>query len=294
MMKTIPSIAFFKKCEAEIEFDIFTVRNLFLRQDQLDHPLDEPQRAGFYHIIYITKGKGIHYIDFHPYHYVAGNIVFISKGQVHAFDVQSDIDGFLMLFTDDFISKDLTHSDILYFLRLYNYHLYEPIMQPEVADGEVIKNMVKEMYWEYQLSNNFAKDEILRLLLKLLLLRAQRFKRTLIPKKKNAEWFVKFNTFRNQLEKHFRETRNAKDYAEMMNISYKRLNEICKATTGTTAKMFINNYIILEIKRHLAISDISIKELTYAFGFDEPTNFAKFFKKFTKQSPLQFKKMLTK
>lgn len=121
-MKTIPTIAFFKKSKVKIEFDIFTIKNLFFRQDQLDHPLDKPQRVDFYHILYITKGEGIHHIDFHPYHYITGSIVFISKGQVHAFEVQSDIEGFLILFTDDFLSKDLIHSDILYFHSLYNYH----------------------------------------------------------------------------------------------------------------------------------------------------------------------------
>jgi len=38
-------------------------------------------------------------------------------GQVHAFDVRPDIDGFGILFTDDFLSKNLIHSDILSYYR---------------------------------------------------------------------------------------------------------------------------------------------------------------------------------
>ena len=150
------------------------------------------------------------------------------------------------------------------------------------------------MHMEYLQRDNFAKEEILRLLLKLLLLKAERIKRTLIQKEKNTEWIKTFTNFKNRLEKHFTETRNAKEYAEMMGISYKHLNEVCKSITGNTAKSFIDRFIILETKRHLAISDISIKELTYALGFDEPTNLLKFFKKHTYQSPAQFKKSLIK
>ena len=80
----------------------------------------------------------------------------------------------------------------------------------------------------------------------------------------------------------------------MMNISYKHLNEICKIVTGNTVKEIIDAFLILESKRRLVISDISIKELTYKLGFDEPTNFVKFFRKHTGQSPTQFRKAFDK
>jgi AraC family transcriptional regulator, transcriptional activator of pobA len=293
MKEEIPKIAFLKKSKAEIEFEIFTIQSLFSRQNKIDHPLDQPHRVAFYNIIYITKGTGVHSIDFHSYPYTEGSLIFISKDQVHSFDMESDIDGFVILFTDEFLSKNLFHSDILSFNRLYNYHLHEPIIYPEQACGEVFKNIVNEMCREYLLSNDFAKEEILRLLLKLLLLRAERIKRTMIPKEKNTEWFRTFNEFKHLLEKHYTATRNAKVYASLMSISYKHLNEVCKSIAGITAKAFLDQFIILETKRRLAISNASVKELTYALGFDEPTNFVKFFKKHTGQSPSQFKKKIT-
>ncbi len=291
-MEQIPEVTFSKKNKAEIDFEIFTMRSLFSRRDRIDFPLDTPHRVDFFHIIYITRGSGAHYIDFHPYAYSEGSILFVSRGQVHAFDLQADADGFAILFTEDFVSRDLVHADLLSFYRLYNYHLQDPVIQPEETGGDVFRTIVNEMYWEYLLSNDFAKEEILRLLLKLLLLRAERIKRTLTPKDKNTQWFNTFCIFKNHLEKHFPETRNASDYAKMMRISYKHLNEVCKSITGSTAKAFIDEFIILESKRQLAISDIAVKELTYALGFDEPTNFVKFFKKHTRQSPSQFKKKL--
>lgn len=294
MKKELPKIPFSKKSKTEIEFEIFSISSLFARQDNIDNQLDMPHYVEFYLIIYITRGTGAHYIDFKPYRYNKGSIIFVSRGQVHAFDVRSDVDGFVILFTDDFLSKHMIHSDILSMYGLYNYDLHEPIIQPEETDEEIFRKTVDEMYWEYLLSNNFAKEEILHLLLRLLLLRVERIKRILIPKEMNTEWFDTFSDFKNHLEKKFAETRTAKDYAGMMGISYNYLNTACKSITGNTAKAFIDRFIILEAKRRLATSDISVKELTYALGFDEPTNFLKYFKKHTGQSPLQFKKQLTK
>lgn len=294
MKEEIPKVPFHKKSKTEIEFEIFSISSLYSRHAKIDLSIDKPHRVEFYQIHYITKGTGTHFIDFKPYQYNEGSIIFVSKRQVQAFDVRSNVDGFLILFTDDFLSKNLIHSDILSMYRLYNYHLYEPVIYFEETGKEFIKHIVNDMYWEYLLADNFAKEEILCLLLKLFLLKVERIKRSLTPKEKNVEWLSTFGVFKNYLEEQFAETRNAKEYAKMMNISYKHLNEVCKSVTGNTSKVFIDQFIILETKRHLSTSDISVKELTYILGFDEPTNFLKYFKKHTGQTPSQFKKKLRK
>ena len=139
-MNEIPKISFLKKSNAKLEFEIFTIRSLFSRKSKLDHPLDVPQRTDFYQIMFITEGAGRHYIDFCPYQYTAGDILFVSLGQVHAFEVHHDVDGYLILFTDAFLSKNLIHSDILTFYRLYNYHLHSPIMPSTETNGNGFAN----------------------------------------------------------------------------------------------------------------------------------------------------------
>jgi AraC-like DNA-binding protein len=155
---------------------------------------------------------------------------------------------------------------------------YEGIFTCHFDKRSLEKSLNKKMWQEYGDSSLALGND--RLFIPLL--------------EKNIELLAAFNSFKNHLEKHFAKTRNAKEYAEMIGISYNRLNAACKSIAGNTAKAFIDKFIILETKRRLATSDISVKELTYAMGFDEPTNFLKYFKKQTGQSPLQFKKKLTK
>ena len=194
-MKDIPNISFSKAEKTDIEFEIVSLSKLFSRQDMLEPPLNNPHRPGFYLIIYITQGSGIHRIDFRPYTFSEKSILFISKGQVHAFEVAPDRDGFLILFTEDFLTKNLTHSDILSLSRLYNYHLYSPIIEPDKATEQSFTNIIHEMYKEYNASDNFANEEILRLLLKLFLLKAERKRHSLNPQKMNSEGVIKFGLF---------------------------------------------------------------------------------------------------
>lgn len=87
-------------------------------------------------------------------------------------------------------------------------------------------------------------------------------------------------------------TRNAKDYAKMLNVSYKHLNEICKHIDHKTAKALIDNYIILEAKRQLVTTPHTIKEIGFELGFNEPSNFRKYFCKHVDISPNEFLKKM--
>lgn len=54
------------------------------------------------------------------FEYSRGSLMFISAEQVHAFELNPGADGFLLLFTEDFLTRNMVHSDTLTFSRLYN------------------------------------------------------------------------------------------------------------------------------------------------------------------------------
>lgn len=289
----IPSINFLKQTYAQLEFDTFKLSQLFARRDKLDHPLDAHHRIRFYAILLITEGTGVHRIDLHPYPYETGSILFVSKDQIHAFDDRFQSEGILILFTERFLIKNVIHSDILFLHRLFNYHLNTPLIQPGEQAGDNFGSIFNDIYTEYYATEAYAKEAVLRAYLKILLLKTERLKkRSFIFKEGKPRWIDLFTRFKVLVTEHFSETRNAKDYATRLGISYKHLNQICKNVTGNTPKQLIDTYLILEIKRQLSISNQSVKELTYVFGFDEPTNFLKFFKKHTHQTPTQFRRTL--
>jgi AraC-like DNA-binding protein len=106
---------------------------------------------------------------------------------------------------------------------------------------------------------------------------------------KNLDYF---NHFKLLVEENFSKTRDAKVYASDLSISYKHLNEVCKEIAKTTAKSFIDSYVTLEAKRMLVSTSLSVKEIAFALGFDEPTNFLKYFRKHTNLTPVEFRKTL--
>ncbi|KAF1076988.1 helix-turn-helix transcriptional regulator [Halodesulfovibrio sp. MK-HDV] len=291
-MNKIPQISFRKPTKSTLEFEIFTLQKLFSRRPSLKPSIENPHRVNFYHILFITKGTGQHQIDFTTYNYQKGSIIFIAPSQVHAFTIKKDVEGFIIIFTESFILKNLGQAELLHFARSYNYHSNYPIVEGTSSEKNMLLQSINEMYEEYCQPIGLMTEEILRLQLKLLLLKIERIKNTDPKNKNSSEWENLFAAFRKNLELNYTETRNATDYAAMLNISYKHLNTVCKAMSGCTAKEFIDAYIVLEIKRHIAMFTLSTKELAFNIGFDEPTNLIKFFKRHAHQTPQQFKSTL--
>ncbi len=287
MEQSIPEISFLKNKKTDIGFDILKLKPFFARQARLDPPFDQPHRVTFFNILFITKGTGHHMIDFQSYPYRENNLLFISKGQLQAFEMQPDTRGYLLLFTEACLLRHLSHLDEQYLHKLYNSHLFEPLLSLE--NNAQIHALFNEMYEEFHSQDVFARDEILQLLLRILLLKIERLRQPIAPTIKNNEWIRIFVSFKNQVASNYQQTRNAADYASQLGISYKYLNTICKAITGKTAKQLVDEHVVLEAKRFLVVSDVSVKELAFQMGFDEPTNFVKFFKKRAMKSPALFR-----
>jgi len=96
----------------------------------------------------------------------------------------------------------------------------------------------------------------------------------------------KFNSYLSDNVSH---SRSVRFYADLLAISAKKLNNITKTYSGKTAKKFIEEKIIHESKKILIETPDTIKQISYTLGFTEPTNFNKFFKKFTSLTPKQFR-----
>ncbi|TAJ14451.1 helix-turn-helix domain-containing protein [Marinilabiliaceae bacterium JC017] len=291
-MERIPDITFRQKKSNELGFEIMTFQSLLERVDSLETGINILHRIHFHFLMLITKGKGTHVVDFERYELSVGDLLFIAKEQVHAFGDNNGMEGYIILFTDQFLNKNLSQGDYLAFYRFFTFSQYPPIIgfaDPEVID---LLPIISGMQHEFNRENDFARPEIIRSLLKILLLHAERTGRRTMQHPQSTE-FKAFASFQQLLSKEYTQTRDAKKYASLLNFSYRYLNDVCKEFTQKTVKAVIDGYVILEAKRQLSQVALPIKEISYALGFDEPTNFVKYFKKQTGVSPKVFREQIT-
>jgi len=87
---------------------------------------------------------------------------------------------------------------------------------------------------------------------------------------------------------HAKET--VKNVAVKLGITTVHLNRICNTVAGKSAGQMMDEHLIEESKKYLSYTSYSISEIAYLLKFDYPNYFARFFKKNTGVTPLQFRK----
>ena len=75
-----------------------------------------------------------------------------------------------------------------------------------------------------------------------------------------------------------------------MAVSSNHLNTLCKANQCKQAGELIRNRILLEAKRLLVNLNLNVAEVGYALNFSDNSYFTRFFRKYTGQTPEEFRR----
>jgi len=97
------------------------------------------------------------------------------------------------------------------------------------------------------------------------------------------------NTFTVLVNKHYRKNTTVAYYANLMNMTYQKLSEICFNVLGKSAKDVISDIVIKEAIRYIRNTNLSISQISYELGFTDESNFRRFFKKHTGKTALTFR-----
>lgn len=268
-------------------FDIISLESLLTRTDLSHSPL-KLHLVEFYLIIVVLSGEGKHFIDFEEYDCQAGSILTIRKDQIHRF-VKSDIKGYMLLFTDDFLVSYLDKLESLKALQLFNELLGIQKLQFEPQGFAELAQLIDRIKDEYFQINDPYSQGVIRSELHILLTQLNRHKTKLSTHIYPKKYLKEFLQLQQLIEKHCQTTQKVNDYAEMMSLTSKTLNNICNSIVKKSAKKLIDEIAITQIKRLLINTELSIKEVAYTSGFEETTNFFKYFKRHTHKTPEQFR-----
>lgn len=272
----------------QASFDIIRLEELYRKTD-LDHSPYELHLVEFYIIILIEEGEGTHTIDFVDYPYKKGTLLTVRKDQIHKFHQSHTAKGTMLLFTDEFLVSYLEKLEALKTLQLFNEFLGVPKIQLSNTELNQFSNSIQRIKNEYLNINDDYSLGIIRSELHIIIAQLFRIKSNRDPVIKSKKYLAEFISFQNLVEQNATQYTKVKDYARMMGLSTKTLNNITKNIVNKSAKEFIDEICTKQIKRLLINSDLPIKEIAYTSGFEETTNFYKYFKRQTQLTPEQFR-----
>ncbi|WP_139958973.1 AraC family transcriptional regulator [Flavicella sediminum] len=270
-----------------LEFEIIDLENVFYKKASM---MTTPHRAQFYHILIIEKGSGTHYIDFKPVSIEDKSIIFIPQNSVNLYDIKGSYTGKAILFTDKFFCKNKEDGQFLNTTMLFS-SLYDIAKFKNDTISSEVNRFLNAMQTEYVRNPDVSQYSILHNLLHIFLLQSEReMRKQGFKELQPSTNLTTVLNFRNLLEEQFQTEKSVKTYAAKMILSEKQLHKATTAILDKTPKQIIDERIILEAKRLLVHSKQAVKEIAYELGFEEPTNFIKYFKKHSSHTPNEFRK----
>ncbi len=218
------------------------------------------------------------------------SLLFIGKDRVHQFDQLLNYEGQVLIFTDDFFCTSENDTKFLRSSILFNDLTDKPIIKLNKTDFVKFINICESITEELSLPFDNLKHILLKNLLHNFLLLSDREKRkqgfTELKKGADLDYTL---LFRDLLEINYTKLKNVNDYAKIVCISEKRLGQATAKVLGKSPKEIINDRILLETKRLLVNTNLSIKEIGQNLGFEDPAYFVRYFKKNTATTPVEFR-----
>lgn len=290
MADEIKKLKFKRKADLQIE----VVPLQTLTTVSKDH-LVTPHRTNFYHIFLFENCQPTHFLDFEPINIQPYSLLFIDKDRVHQFDQLLKYDGRVLIFTEDFFCTTETDTKFLRSSILFNHLAGHPTIKLNIIDLEKYTNICENITEELSLPVDNSKHILLKNLLHNFLLLAEREKRKLGFTELNKGADLDYTLlFRDLLEINYTQLKSVNDYAKIICISEKRLGQATSKVLGKSPKEIINDRILLEAKRLLVHTNLSIKEIGQDLGFEDPAYFVRYFKKNTETTPVEFRETLLK
>ena len=246
-----------------------------------------PHKHDFFFVALCTKGKGVHTIDFKNYEIQPGSLFVFSPGQTHSWVLSDDAEGYIFFHTKDFFDMNflaMKIKDYPFYCSIYNAPLINLKDQPLRQAKEIFEHIVDEYTHTY-----LMKFQKIYVLLGLLYVNLSR---SYLPQeqidKQNLNYLARLRELEDLVEANYKTVKSAGEYADMMHISEKHLNRICKECINKTTTDMIMDRIMLEAKRLLILSGSNVSEVAAELGYFDVSYFSRLFKKRCEMTPLAF------
>nr|WP_295872005.1 helix-turn-helix transcriptional regulator [uncultured Chitinophaga sp.] len=243
-----------------------------------------PRRSSSYFIMLIESGSVTYNLESQDYTLTDGHLLFAMPNQIFTPPAKpDDLKYFKLLFDENTLAL----------LPQQFPFLVNPLNTPVIALDSAAKERVIKVFGVLNqilyLDQGETDTEIMLAYLNSLLteLNSAYFKNKVPANILNAN-LSKFIEFKLAVETSLTEQPSINALAEKLALSTNSLYRIVKEYAGTSPKDYFISRLMAEAQRKLRYSDISVKELAYELGFNDPDYFSRLFKKSTGKSASEF------
>ncbi|WP_312398436.1 helix-turn-helix domain-containing protein [Sphingobacterium sp.] len=232
-------------------------------------------------------------VDFNVYETKNPTLLFINTNQYLDIRSANENKAFLIHYNRDFYCIQIHDEEVACDGLLFNNIFENPTVDLQGDELQTISQLFTQIDDELNFQDR-SSEEMIRTYLKQIIIRATRqWKKQNLQNEKldlvstDQDFFRNFSRLVNI---HYKEKHSVADYADLLNLAPKTLSNKFHKLNLENPNEMIKNRIVLEAKRLLLYSDLTIKEIAYQLGYEDPAYFNRIFAQKAGKTPATFRK----
>ena len=240
-----------------------------------------PHRHAYHELIWVRNGAAEHLLDGESLRAPAPSFLVIPEGRVHRFTPAPRLAGCVVRFRESFLPDS---SSIL-----FNQFVGTSCIDVPPTIAAEIDALIALARLEWRSGDPSATP--LRHLLRALIAKIESlwFQASGMQRRARTDSQRLWVRFSRLVEARYLAEHSPGYYARELGMSSRRLNTVARLFAGTTVAEAIGHRLVLEAKRQLLFSDLSVGEISFALGFEEHSYFTRVFRKRVGMTPSEYR-----
>ncbi|VVO73955.1 helix-turn-helix domain-containing protein [Pseudomonas fluorescens] len=285
----LPSIPVFKLYGESLDWptpDLLHCETISSRSREHQWEIKPHRHADLCQLLFVFKGQAELEIEGQRTLLETPAIQVLPPLSVHGFRFSEDVEGFIVTLATPLIHHlqaqlgDAVHA-------LAQAHAYSA-----GNDGDYLNSLFSALQGEYN-GHQPAREMLMHALVSVIMVWVSRqaivrHKASQRPQRQREY----LNGFIQLVEETYRQHVKVEDLAHRLGISVSHLNGTCRELAGQPALQIMHERQLLEAKRLLTYTSMTIYEMSELLGFSDPTNFTRLFRRRVGISPKAFRDRL--
>lgn len=281
----IPHYFLYEEPASDIEPSFLHVEPIPVRSSRHDWTIRPHSHPDHHQILVLNRGGGAIEIEGEDWDLSPTALVVVPALTVHGFRFKRDTNGYVITVAPSFLRSACdADSDLLDgFLGPSRF------LQDQLGDDidlvEIFASLEREFVWAAP-----GRRAAIKAYLQLIAVAVCRLRGKDRPhpfaSSKDADTVMRF---RELIERSYRKHPSLASFARTLGVTTARLNACCRTMTGKSPLALINDRILIEAKRNLLYSDMTVAEIGLSLGYTDPAYFNRFFARGVGLSPGRFR-----
>ena len=255
------------------------------KRSSLYHWEIKPHRhADLFQLLYVQRGRAVVEVEGRRGEIGEPSIQVIPPLCVHGFQFSENIEGYVLTLGAplvELLEKQL--GGPLAVLASSNCY-------PVGDDRRYLNTLFAALLKEYE-GSAASRDLVLGSLVNVLMVWISRHQQQNAPAsgrdERNRHVLGRFIKL---VEQHYREHLTVETFAHRLGMSAVHLNNLCRQSAGQSALQIIHQRLLLEARRNLIYTNMTVAQVSDSLGFADPAYFSRFFRRLSGVSPNGFRR----